>query len=300
MVEFLKAALAIASFVPKRPRHPVIAVGEMPPDNSGLITLVPKRAQLTRCPMRTMLRLLAFFNLLLAFPYSGVADDAASRATVEKAIEAHGGEKLLAKFSAATSKIKGTVYIQDIPVPFSGEIAMQSHDQQKAVISFVADGQSISLISVLNREQGWIKINDETVEMPKEQLTETKESAYSAWVATLVPLRQKEFMLAPFGVLEIAGRKAVGVNVTHEGRRPINLFFDKETSRLVRSEARVRDETTGEEVTEQVTYSEYKAVEGVQHPMKVVIKRNEKPHAEIDVEEVKLAEKLDDSVFARP
>ena len=46
--------------------------------------------------------------------------------------------------------------------------------------------------------------------------------------------------------------------------------------------------------------SEFKAVEGVQQPMKISMKHNGKPHAEIEIEEVKLAEKLDDSVFAKP
>ena len=145
-----------------------------------------------------------------------------------------------------------------------------------------------------------MKINNDTMDMPAEQLAETKEQAYSGWVATLLPLKDKAFTLAPFGEIEIAGRKAVGVNVAREGRRPINLFFDKETLRLVKTESRVRDETTGQEVTEESTYSEYKLVEGAQQAMKVTVKRDSKPHAEVEVTEFKPSEKLDDSVFAKP
>ena len=103
-----------------------------------------------------------------------IVPQAAARAIVEKAIEQNGGEKLLAKLKAMTSKIKGTIHIAGAPVPFTGEIAGQNADQQKATISFTIDGQAITLISVVNRDQGWIKINNDTVDMPAEQLAETK------------------------------------------------------------------------------------------------------------------------------
>lgn len=250
--------------------------------------------------MRISRRFFVLFGLALALPGVGVADDAASRALVEKAIDAHGGEKQLAKFKGATSKLKGTIQVNGAAVEFTGDLASQDANQMRINISFVLDGQSISFTSVLNRDQGWLKINNDTVDMPAEQLAESKEQAYSGWVATLLPLKDKAFMLAPFGEIEIAGRKAVGVNVAREGRRPINLFFDKETSRLVRTESRVRDDATGQEVTEEATYSDYKLIEGTQHPMKITVKRDGKPHADVEVTEIKLAEKLDDSVFAKP
>lgn len=250
--------------------------------------------------MRFSRRFFVLFGLALALPSFGVADDAASRAIIDKAIESHGGETQLTKFKGATSKLKGTVQINGAAVEFNGEVSSQDANQLRILISFVLDGQSISFASVLNRDQGWLKINNDTIDMPAEQLAETKEQAYSAWVSTLLPLKDKAFTLAPFGEIEIAGRKAVGVNVAREGRRPINLFFDKETSRLVRTESRVRDETTSQELTEEATYSDYKPVEGIQQPMKITIKRDGKPHAEVEVTEFKLAEKLDDSVFARP
>lgn len=90
------------------------------------------------------------------------------------------------------------------------------------------------------------------------------------------------------------------MNVTREGRRPINLFFDKETFHLVRTETRVKDETTSQEVTEESTFSEYKLIEGAQQPLKITIKRNDKPHADVEVTEFKYVEKLEDSVFAKP
>ena len=250
--------------------------------------------------MRMSRRIFVLFGLSLALPGFAVADDAASRAIVEKAIEKNGGEKVLAKYKGTTSKMKGTIQINGAPVTFTGELSSQGADQMRINISFVLDGQSISFASGLNRDQGWVKINNDTVDMSAEQLTETKETTYSAWMTSLLPLKDKAFQLAPSGEIEIAGRKATGVNATREGHRPVNLFFDKESLRLVRSETRVRDDATSQDVTEESTYSEFKTVEGTQQAMKVSIKRNGKSHAGIEVEEFKLSEKLDDSVFAKP
>ncbi len=172
--------------------------------------------------------------------------------------------------------------------------------QSHRSISFVLNGQSISFASAITRDLGWLKINNDTVDLSAEQLKETKETTCSGWITSLRPLKDKAFQLAPFGEIEIAGRKATGVNVTHEGHHPVNLFFDKEMFRLVRSETRVRDEATAQEMTEESTYSEFKTVEGTQQAMKVSIKRDGKPHGEVEVEEFKLSEKLDDRVFAKP
>lgn len=250
--------------------------------------------------MRLPRRIFMLVGLTLVIPSFVVADDAASRALTEKAIHAHGGEKTIAKFKGITSKIKGTLHINGDPVAFTGEVSSQGADQQKVFVSFELDGMVISFFSVFNRGQGWLKINDNTMDMSADQLAEAKESSYAGWVASLVPLKDKAFSLAPFGEIEIAGRKAIGVNVTREGHRPINLFFDKETSRLARSETRVKDETTAQEVTEEATFGEYKSIEGILQAVKLTIKRNDKPYAEVEVTEIKLSEKLDDSVFAKP
>ncbi|MBS0205431.1 MAG: hypothetical protein JSS49_21210 [Planctomycetes bacterium] len=244
-------------------------------------------------------RTLLLLSLVLVVPNLAVADDAELRAIVEKAI-AKVGEKPLKDNKGSTSTIKGSVSVNGIPVVFTGQISSQNGTQQHISIMLTVDGQQIVFSSVLNGDKGWRKIGDNAVDMTAEELTEAKESTYSAWVSTLMPLRDKAFKLAPFGEIEIAGRKVVGINVTRDGHRSVNLFFDKETNQLVRTESVVRDEVSSNEVTEESTLSNYKDFNGVQHPTKIVIKRNGMTFADIEVEDYKLSEKLDDSVFAKP
>lgn len=238
-------------------------------------------------------------GLVLIVPAVTFADDDASRQLVNKALEKTWGSKF-DKSKAITSKLKGNVQVNEASVPFTGEVNTQRGDQHRIAITLTIDGQAIEFASIVNGNQGWLKINDNSVDMPADKLTDSKEAAYAAWVTSLLPLKDKEFKLAPFGEIEIGGRKAAGVNVTREGHRSITLFFDKESSLLVRTETVVRDEVSFKEVTEEVTYSNHKAFDGVQHPTRIVIKRNGQAHVDAEIEDFKAAEKLDDSMFSKP
>jgi hypothetical protein len=226
-------------------------------------------------------------------------DGAAVQALVDKAVQAQGGRARLEKLPAVTSKCKGTFHGLGAAAAFTGEFAFQGPDRSKVDIEAEADGQKFRLVVVLAGRQGWIKLNDDTEEQDKDDLAEAREEAYAEWVATLVPLKDKKFRLAPLGEVTVDGRPALGVKVSREEHRDVDLYFDREKSLLVKTQTRVKDDD-GQEVTEETFLSDYKEVQGTQQPMKTVVKRDGKPYLEIEVTECQLAEKLDDSVFAKP
>lgn len=238
--------------------------------------------------------------LLIVVPPQVFADDAAARTIIKSAIEHNGGETRLGKLKLMTSKIKGSVHINGVAIPFAGEFVSHGGNQQRITVTLNADGQMITFASVLNQESGWRKIGDNVEVMSAEQLAEAKASAYSAHISTLYPLREKEFQLATFGDREVAGRQAVGITVSREGFRPINLLFDKENYRLLRTEMTVRDESTFKEVPEESTMSDFKEFDGIPHATKITVKRNGELHAEIEVEDFKPSDKVDESLFAKP
>jgi hypothetical protein len=53
-------------------------------------------------------------------------------------------------------------------------------------------------------------------------------------------------------------------------------------------------------VTAEVTFSDYKEVDGAKVPAKVVIKRDGKPFVEGEMKNLKTVTKFDDSTFAKP
>jgi hypothetical protein len=248
--------------------------------------------------MRSKCLLLAGLVLLAAAPVRA-DDDTECRAVVARAIKAMGGEAVLSKYKAYSAKMKGDFYMGETKLPFTGEIVTQGPDQQKIALEIEAAGQKFPITLVLNRDRGWTKIGADTVDMDKEKIEEIKEEIYAGWVETLVPLKDKAFKLAPLGESQVGDKPMVGVRVSREGHRDVNLYFDKKTSLVVKAETRVKDDTTGQEVTQETFYSGYDGKE-IQSALKLTIKRDGKPYLEADLSDVKMEEKVDDSVFARP
>jgi hypothetical protein len=248
--------------------------------------------------MRDSRYLFVLFGLVLT-AVTARAEDAAARALVDRAVQAQGGADRLAKWPAVTAKLKGTFHGLGAAVAFTGEFASQGPDRHKVDIEGEAGGEKFRLVQVLNGDKGWVKVNDDTAEMGKEELARAREEAYAEWVATLVPLKDKKFSLASLGEVTLDQRPALGVKVSHKGHGDIELYFDKETSLLVKSETRVKDDND-QEVTEETFVSDYKEVQGTKQAAKFTVKRDGKPYLEGEVTECQLAEKLDDGVFAKP
>src|SRR5262249_50881816 len=147
--------------------------------------------------------------------------------------------------------------------------------------------------------KGWVKTNENVEEMDKDALAQEKASVYAGWVATLVPLEDKEFQLSLVGEAKVGDRPAVGVKVSHKGQKDINLYFDQEKGILLKMETRVKD-MQGQEVTQETLYSDFKDFDGIKHPTKASIKRDGNRFVEIEWTELKRLDKLDDSVLAKP
>ena len=91
----------------------------------------------------------------------------------------------------------------------------------------------------------------------------------------------------------------LGVRVTSKDRRYVNLYFDKETNLLIKTEKQVKDDA-GKEVTEEEYFSDYKEEKGIKHALKFTVKRDGKLFVEGEVTGGQYEEKLDDSTFAKP
>lgn len=248
--------------------------------------------------MRRMLGTVLTLTFLVNAPSR--ADDAAdARAIVAESIAAMGGQAKLSKFKGYAAKIKGEIHTQAIKIPFTGTVATQGADQQKIALELQIDGQKTAIVQVLNRSQGWVKANESTNEMDMDKLAQTLEEAHAGWVASLVPLKDKAFTLSKLADVQVDGKPAVGMKVSHAGRRDVELFFDKKTHLLVKTETRVKDEEKGQEVTQESFLSSYDGKD-VKQALKLTIKRNGSLYLEAELSDVKLEEKLDDSVFAKP
>jgi hypothetical protein len=92
---------------------------------------------------------------------------------------------------------------------------------------------------VLNGDKGWIEGGGETRAMTPEELKNAQEDNYAGWVAALTPLvKDKTFTLATIGETNVDNRPAVGVRVSADKHRDVNLYFDKETNLLAKIQHR--------------------------------------------------------------
>jgi hypothetical protein len=228
------------------------------------------------------------------------ADDEAAKAVIDKAIKAVGPEEKIGKLKAVTIKFKGTIHQSEMNIPFTGEIITQGADQTRVILHAEINGQAFTITEVLNRDKGWKKEDNATKEMSKDELKEAQEGAHETWVTTLLPLTDKAYTFSALGETKVDDRPTSGVRVSTKGHRDVNLYFDKDTHLLVKSEMRVRDEATGMEVNQESFYGDYKEVAGIKEAMKFVIKRDGKPFLDALVEEIRREEKVDESLFAKP
>lgn len=245
----------------------------------------------------TRLALLTVGFALAAMPVR--ADEADARKLIEKAVKAHGGQDAIDKLPAVASTFKGTFHGMGDGIPITGTVS--THDtKQRVELEVEAGGMKIPIVIVVAGDKGWNKLAKDVNEMDKDQLAEANEQAHAAWVATLAPLKGKEFKFETIGELKIEGKETVGVKVSSKGHRDVDLYFDKKSGLLVKTETRVKDDMSGQEVSEESFLTDYKAVQGVQHAMKFTVKRNGKLFLEGETTEVTLSDKFPAETFAKP
>lgn len=227
-------------------------------------------------------------------------EQAEARAVIERAIQAHGGEKNLAKLKAESWKVRGKFYLDDQAVPYTCDWLVQPPRQIRETLETTIEGKDYRLTRVVNGDQGWTRINDDVEPLNKAELEEVRQELFAHWAATLLPLREKTFRLASLGEAKVGDRPAVGVKVSHEGYRDVSLFFDKETGLLLKAQMRVKVLPGGNEVTQETLFSDYREIDGVQNARKFVVKRDGKVYADGEVSDYAPRDKLDDDTFAKP
>jgi outer membrane lipoprotein-sorting protein len=223
-----------------------------------------------------------------------------ARSVIDKAIKATGGAERLAKIKAARSKFKGTGEFEGATATLTGESLLQFPGQMKFEAAAEIQGQTVPIIFVLNGDKVWLQVLGATTELKDEELEDAKEGLHAERVQTLVPLLEdKTFTLTPLGEVKLNMRDAVGVTVTCKGHKDVNLYFDKATGLLSKTERRALNDAQ-QEVTEETFFSDYKKIDGVNVPMKHLVHHDGKKYLELEVTEYSFVDRIDDAEFARP
>lgn len=248
--------------------------------------------------MRVTTLLTTALTVLVAWTASGAAQE--PKDAIEKAVKAHGGADRLAMYKAAQSRTLGLVNLMGTDVSYTSNAYMQLPAQMRNEMEVEIKGQRVTAVEVLNGDKAWLRTMGETRDLTGSILAEMLESAYAARVQSLLPLQQeKDFTLTALGTSKVGGKDAVGVKVASAGHKDISLYFDKENSLLVKSARRSVD-ANGREVFLESVFSNYKAVDGIQVPMKLTMYHDGKRFLDGVVTEMRHLEKVEDKQFEKP
>jgi hypothetical protein len=245
--------------------------------------------------------LLPFLTISLL---SGAADRVRagddSRAIIDKAVKAHGGEARLTKFKAGTLKTKGTISLMGTKVPFTQEAWVQLPSQVKSVLELEVMGKKFTVTTVFTGKKGWYNVAGDTKEMDDKLLEVARNEMYVAQVLRLTCLKDKGYELSPLGEAKVDGKAAVGIRVASKGHPDVNIYFDKTSGLIAKVEHRSMDPMSGKEFTEEKILSDYHEVDGLKSPKHVTINHDGEKFMDAEEVESKNLETLDDGVFAKP
>ena len=248
---------------------------------------------------RTALFLVAMNLLVLCALPSSAGDDKEAAAIIEKSIKAHFPKGMDKKKEAVRTKTKGTIHVMGLKLPYTSESSVQPPGKLKEALELDIMGKKVNVVSVYNGKEAWIRADGKDVKVTDDILAEFQDAAYMLGLMQGVFTKDKKVKYSLSGEVQVKGKPALGMVISREGKKDINLFFDKGTSLIVKVEARKRD-MAGQEVTEERFITEYQAVEGRKVAKKVEILRDGKDYLTAEVTEVHILEKLDDSEFAQP
>jgi hypothetical protein len=246
-----------------------------------------------------MRQLLLGTLLILLCGLPGRAEDA--RAIVEKAVQAHGGAKQLARLDAVRTSAEGKLGADNAAVDFTFDTVWQAPDRLRNVLHMTAGTQKLSLLQVLDGDRGWGTANGLTAPLDEKHLGEVKLQAHVRRLLRLTPLLEdKAYSLTALDEVAVNDRPALGVKVGARGQPDVRLYFDKETGLLVKIERPALDDMTMKEVRQEQFLSDFRDRDGLKTETKQVWHRDGKKVLEMTFTEVKYPEKIDAAEFADP
>jgi hypothetical protein len=194
-----------------------------------------------------------------------------AKAVVDKALKAMGGDAKVARFKAGTWKAKMTASEGGNDLAITTEGAWQGLNQYHIDAEATRDGRTFAVTFIINGDKGWIK-RKEAVDESKDELPMVKNALYAMRTPQLLAdFKGKDYKLSHLGEMKVNDKEAVGLTVAHKDWKDISVYFDKENGLPVKCEIRQTD-PQGKEITAEFFYSDYKEMDGVKHPTKVMIK----------------------------
>ncbi|MBO0699371.1 MAG: hypothetical protein J2P46_13325 [Zavarzinella sp.] len=246
-----------------------------------------------------------FLGIAAAVALSGLAAaDEKAEAVVKKAIEATGGADALNKYKASKYTIKGEVSVAGNDTEFTGDMAYAMPDKFRMNLSLDVMGMKVTIHQVANGEKfaRTVKVGDMVIPGEDDANEELKFAVIGRQAQMLTPLLDtSKFTVKAADDEDVNGKKAAVVIVTPKGTdKEIKLYFDKESGLLVKAGHKGKGPGDGGarvDVYQESYFSDFKKVNGIQVPTKVLLNHDGKKFMTATMSDYEVAEKLDDKEF---
>lgn len=249
-----------------------------------------------------------FLGLTVALIAAGAAAaDEKATAVVKKAISAHGGADNLNKYKAGKFTMKGDLSVMGMNLEFTGSLAYALPDKYRLQINTEVMGQKLDINQVVRGDKikSTITVGGMTIPNPggDAEKEELKTAIAMQEAEQLTPLLDsKRFTITAGEDADVNGKKAAVVVVQPKAiKKEVKMFFDKESGLLVKTAHKGHGpgaDGQGTEVDEESYHQDFKKVQGVQVPTKLVVNHDGKKFMTVNVSDYELLEKLDDKEFA--
>jgi hypothetical protein len=249
-----------------------------------------------------------FLGLTVAVIAAGAAAaDETATAVVKKAIEAHGGADNLNKYKAGKFTMKGDLSVMGLDLEFTGSLAYSMPDKYRMTLTTEVMGQKLDINQTVRGEKikSTITVGGMTLPNPGgDAEAEELKTALAMQVAEqFTPLLDdKQFTIKATDDADVNGKKAAVIVVQpKKAKKEFKMYFDKESGLLLKTfHLGQGPGADGQptDVDEESLHQDYKKVNGVQVPTKLVVTHDGKKFMTVNVSDYELLEKLDDKEFA--
>ncbi len=239
--------------------------------------------------------------LTIALGGAARAEDVDAKKVIEKAIKAHGGAETLAKFKDKSTILKGKMNI-NVMGGLDATMEMFAGGKKfKQVLRFSVMGMDFTQEVGFDGKEMWIALNGKVImTITGKDLDAIKESIHAEEMAGLALLGDKGLEFSTIGESKLGDQELIGIRVSKKDHKDVSLFFDKKTGLLAKMENRNLDFQTKEEVNEERIVHDYKDIDGLKRPTRVVMNRDGKKFIEMEITEQKFVDRLDDGTFDKP
>jgi hypothetical protein len=244
--------------------------------------------------IRNLMLSAAFFVLVVPAFATELPDDVDARKILQRALNAAGGERALARLKGPTLWMeKGMFYGMGEGQPFVAQYATKWPNWYREEI----EG---AFVITANDDSVWVSSANGVRVLEGDLLKERLGQIKVNWAMMLFPLTDRAYKLSKIDGIEVDGRATVGLKVSHSDHRDVKFYFDKTSYRIVKCETTmiVPEHGTEPVLAEWFCEAHGSFIGGLPSKVKLIV--NKKLYVETETVAVKVAATVDPGFFKVP